>query len=137
MTTAVAKSVCPMPVGEAVCGAPVPARRGPGRPRVYCDDPTHNATARLRAERAPGVTESPLARALALIDRAYAAAAMIRREARAVVWAAEQRALAAEVDAMAARRERDAALALRDLAVEEARDLRAAMARDRWGRVVA
>lgn len=131
MTNTVAK--CPMPVGDTVCGEPVHGQRGPGRPRVYCANPDHNSTARRRAEDRPAnPSDPPLARVLAMLDRALAAAARIHREAYAAVWMSETRALAAERDALAARRERDAALALRDLAVQEARDLRAAMARDRW-----
>lgn len=41
---------CQFPIGpgDILCGAPVPARRGPGRPADYCADPKHNAVNRHR-----------------------------------------------------------------------------------------
>uniref|UniRef100_UPI003F494B6D hypothetical protein n=1 Tax=Nocardia suismassiliense TaxID=2077092 RepID=UPI003F494B6D len=46
-----ANTVCPFPIhSDRVCGRTVAQRSGPGRPRVYCDDPKHNAVARLRAD---------------------------------------------------------------------------------------
>ncbi|WP_433660757.1 hypothetical protein ACQPW1_00260 [Nocardia sp. CA-128927] len=46
------ETLCPFPIhADRVCGRTVAQRSGPGRPRVYCDDPKHNAVARLRADR--------------------------------------------------------------------------------------
>ncbi len=117
---------CPMPMPEGgECGAPVAAHRGPGRPRIFCDDPDHNSGARRRAlDHAARVVDDPAARALGLVDRALAAADTVWHIARAAVRSAEKRAMAAEIEAMAARRERDAALGLRDEAAAECHDLR-------------
>ncbi|QIS00964.1 hypothetical protein F5X71_00240 [Nocardia brasiliensis] len=46
-----ANKVCPFPLtADRACGRTVVQRSGPGRPRIYCDDPKHNAVARLRAD---------------------------------------------------------------------------------------
>jgi hypothetical protein len=52
MTATEATTVCRFPTGaDKVCGRVVAQRGGPGRPRIYCDDPKHNAVNRLRADK--------------------------------------------------------------------------------------
>ncbi|MFE3060644.1 hypothetical protein [Nocardia sp. NPDC059239] len=107
---------CQFPTGpDSVCGVAIPPRTGPGRPKVYCTDPSHNPVTRLRAARryaaaeAAG-TEDPVTE-LAHARRAIAETERARHKA--------------EREAHAARRERDAALAMRDLARDEVAEVRA------------
>lgn len=83
------------------CGAPVPTRPGPGRPRAYCANPKHNAVNKFRA------------------DAQTAEQTVADEETVTRIRQAEAGRMAAEIDAHAARRERDAALAMRDLALED------------------
>lgn len=115
---------CRFPTGpDAACGAPVPPRTGPGRPAAYCADPGHNPVRAHRAARRYAA-EVETARGQADVGRL----AVELERARALVVEAERSRHRAEVDAHAARRERDAALALRDLAIEEAAEARTAAA---------
>ncbi|APE32655.1 hypothetical protein BOX37_00155 [Nocardia mangyaensis] len=101
----------------------IPPRIGPGRPAAYCADPDHNP---VRAHRATRRFADKAAASAEQTDAGRLAAELERARARGVE--AERARHLAEVDAHAARRERDAALALRDLAVEDAADARDAAA---------
>lgn len=97
----------------------IPPRTGPGRPAAYCVDPDHNP---VRAHRAARRYAAEAEAAAEQTDAGRLAAELER--ARALGVEAERARHRAEVDAHAARRERDAALALRDLAVEDAAGVR-------------
>ncbi|WP_433592281.1 hypothetical protein [Nocardia sp. CA-145437] len=141
--------VCQFPIGAAVCGEPVPPRPGPGRPRIYCSDPTHNAVNRHRIEqrraKARAAAEQPPATVAERVSSLVDAVARIERlKGQLVAELADAEQLVADladseqhladldrVETLALARvrqaeaDRDAALALREIADHDATETRA------------